>query len=174
MRSTHSPPSYVDVVLVVLGAPLLLLVGVPALGYAIGAASWIILRAVGVAVDRHARAGAHVLQHLSLRIGFRLVRVLALVAAAVLAARAGRADGLAALLAITLAFTVQLISLLCAGPRRCDLPTSTSGATAGLGQAPSSLHQVLPCGDVQPVARRLAADGSSSWSAATEADTSCA
>jgi hypothetical protein len=174
MRSTHSPPSYVDVVLVVLGAPLLLLVGVPALGYAIGAASWIILRGVGVAVDRHARAGAHVLQQLSLRIAFRLVRVLALVAAAVLAARAGRADGLAALLAITLAFTVQLISLLCAGPRRCDLPTSTSGATAGLGRAPSSLHQVLPCGDVQPVARRLAADGSSSWSAATEADTSCA
>jgi hypothetical protein len=68
MRSTHSPPSYIDVVLVVLGAPLLLLVGVPALGYAIGAASWIILRAVGVAVDRHASAGANVVQQLSLRI----------------------------------------------------------------------------------------------------------
>lgn len=104
---------------------------------------------------------------------FRLVRVLALVAA-VLAARAGRADGLAALPAITLAFTVQLISLLSAGPRRSDLSTARSGPIAGPGKAPSSLHQVLPCGDVQPVARRLAADGSSSWSAATESDTSCA
>jgi hypothetical protein len=110
MSSTHSLPPY-DVVLVVLAAPLLFLFGVPALGYAIGAASWIVLRAVGVAVDRRASAGANVLQQVSLRIEYRLVLVLALVAAAVLAAKAGRADGLTALLVITFAFTVQLICL---------------------------------------------------------------
>jgi hypothetical protein len=140
MSSTHSLPPYIDVVLVVLGAPLLFLVGVPALGYAIGAASWIVLRAVGVAVDRHASAGANLLQQLSLRIEYRLVRVLALVAAAVFAVKAGRADGLTPLLVITFAFTVQLTSLLCDGRRRPEPPASTSGAIAGRGQASSSLQ----------------------------------
>ena len=93
MSSTHSLPPYIDVVLVMLAAPLLFLVGVPALGYAIGAAGWIVLRAVGVAVDRHASAGANVLQQLSLRIEYRLARVLALVAAAGLAVKGGRRKG---------------------------------------------------------------------------------
>lgn len=117
MSSTHSPSPCIDVVLVVVVAPVLFLVGVPALGYAIGAASWIVLRTVGVAVDRYgqAGAGADVRQQLTLRIGDRLVRVLALVAAVVIAAKAGRADGLTALLVITFALTVQLIWLLCDG-----------------------------------------------------------
>lgn len=144
MSSTDSPSPYIDVVLVVLAAPLLFLVGVPALGYAIGAASWILLRAVGVAVDRQASAGANVLQQLSLRSGYRLVRVVALVAAVVFAVKAGRADGLTALLVITFAFTVQLISLLCDGRRRPEPAASTSGAIAGRGQAPSSLHPPTP------------------------------
>ena len=140
MSSTHSLPPYIDVVLVVLAAPLLFLVGVPALGYAIGAASWVVLRAVGVAVDRHASAGANVLQQVSLRIEYRLVRLVALVAAALFAATAGRADGLTALLVITFAFTVQLVSLLCDGRRRSEPPAPPSGAIAGRGPAPSSLH----------------------------------
>jgi hypothetical protein len=141
MSSTHSLPAYIDVVLVVLGAPLLFLVGVPALGYAIGAASWIVLRAVGVAVDRHASACANVLQQFSLRIEYRLVRVLALVAAVVFALKAGRADGLTALLVITFAFTVQLISLLCDGRGHAEPPASTPTRAVPDGdKLPSSLH----------------------------------
>jgi hypothetical protein len=140
MSSTHSLRPYIDAELVVLAAPLLFLVGVPALGYAIGAASWIVLRAGGVAVDRHASAGANVLEQVSLRIAYRLVRVLALVGAAVFALKPGRADGLAALLVITFAFTVQLTSLLFDGRRRPELSAPTSGAIAGRGQAPSSPH----------------------------------
>ncbi|MEA2161248.1 MAG: hypothetical protein QOD66_3628 [Solirubrobacteraceae bacterium] len=140
MSSSHSLLRYIDVVLVVLAAPLMFLVGVPALGYAIGAASWIVLRAVGVAVDRHTNAGANVLQQLSLRIEYRLVRVMALVAATVFAVKAGRADGLTALLVITFAFTVQLISLLCDGRGHSEPPWPTPRAVPGQPQAPSSLH----------------------------------
>jgi uncharacterized membrane protein len=105
---------FLDVVLVLLAAPLLLLAGVPALGYAIGAATWILLRALGLAVERHASAGADLAQQLSLWMGYRVARVMVLVAVAVLALKgAGRSDGLTAVLVITVAFTVQLISLVC-------------------------------------------------------------
>ena len=45
---------YFDVVLLVLAAPIMLLIGVPAGGYLIGAGAWIVLRAVGVGVERYA------------------------------------------------------------------------------------------------------------------------
>ena len=45
---------YLDVVLLVLGAPIVLLIGGSAVGYAVGGGSWILLRAIGVAVDRYA------------------------------------------------------------------------------------------------------------------------
>src|SRR5436305_8361246 len=47
---------YLDVVLLVLAAPIMLLIGVPAVGYLVGAAAWIALRAVGEGVDRAAAA----------------------------------------------------------------------------------------------------------------------
>jgi hypothetical protein len=107
---------YIDVVLVLFSAPLLFLIGVPALGYGIGAAAWILLRGLGRAVDRDAGARANVVQQLALRVGYRLVRVLLLVTATVLALKgAGKSDGLTALLVITFAFTVQLIWLLFEG-----------------------------------------------------------
>ena len=40
---------FFDVALVVVAAPIMLLIGVPAAGYLIGAGAWIALRAVGVA-----------------------------------------------------------------------------------------------------------------------------
>jgi uncharacterized membrane protein len=106
---------FLDVVLILLAAPPLLVAGVPALGYAIGAATWILLRALGLAVERHASAGTDLAQQLSLWMGYRVARVTVLVAAAVLALKeAGRSDGLTAVLVITIAFTIQLIALVCA------------------------------------------------------------
>ena len=46
--------AYLDVVLLVVAAPIMLLIGVPAVGYLVGAGVWIALRAVGV-VDRARR-----------------------------------------------------------------------------------------------------------------------
>jgi hypothetical protein len=104
---------YLDVIPVFLMAPLLLLLGVPALGYGIGAAAWILVRGLGGAVDRHAGGGADLATQLSLRIGYRFARVLVLVTATILALKGiGKTDGLTALLVITFAFSAQLASML--------------------------------------------------------------
>jgi hypothetical protein len=104
-----APPivAYLDVVLVVLAAPIMLLIGVPAAGYLIGGGAWIALRAVGVAVER--AAGARELRaQVSLRLGYMLGRLFLLALAIVLARSSSRNDGLAALVVIVGAFTVQL------------------------------------------------------------------
>jgi len=46
---------FIDVALVVFFAPLVIVAGAPALGYALGAASWIVARASGELVERKAR-----------------------------------------------------------------------------------------------------------------------
>jgi hypothetical protein len=98
-----------DVVVVLAAAPFLLLVGVSAVGYLIGGAAWILIRVLGVAVDRHATSLHNVVHRASLRLAYRMTRVVLLVGAAVAASKAGGKDeGLAALLVIVIAFTIQL------------------------------------------------------------------
>jgi hypothetical protein len=99
---------YLDVAIVVLAAPIMLLIGVPAFGYCVGAGAWIALRAVGVGVER-AATGRDVRSQVSLRMGYMLGRLFLLALAIVLARSGGsRNDGLAALVVIVVAFTVQL------------------------------------------------------------------
>jgi hypothetical protein len=62
-------------VLLLLAAPILLLVVVPAVGYGVGAATWITWPAFGVAVERHARGIAVLSRQLTVRLGYRLIRV---------------------------------------------------------------------------------------------------
>jgi hypothetical protein len=101
---------YLDVVLVVIAAPILLLIGVPALGYGVGAGAWIVLRAVGEGVDRYASTLGDQRRELPLRLGFLLSRLFALALAVILVRRSGtRDDGLTALLVIVFAYTVSLI-----------------------------------------------------------------
>jgi hypothetical protein len=114
MSATSAPPNprpirSPDVLVVLAAAPVLLLIGMPAAGYLIGAATWILLRVLGLAVDRRATSLSHVVQQASLRFAYRMVRVVLLALAAILASKAGgRDDGLAALLVIIIAFTIQL------------------------------------------------------------------
>lgn len=109
---------YIDVVLVVIVAPILLLIGVPAVGYAVGAGAWILLRAGGVAVDRRASALGEVSKELTVRLFYVIGRVLLLALAIILVRRsAGKHDGLTALLVIVFAFTVQLIISILTRPR---------------------------------------------------------
>lgn len=109
---------YLDVVLVLLAAPILLLIGVPALGYGVGAGAWLVLRAVGVAVEHAASASSDARMQISLRLGYMLGRLF-LLALAVIVARGsgGRDDGLTALLVIVFAFTVQLATSALTRPR---------------------------------------------------------
>jgi hypothetical protein len=100
---------YFDVALVVVAAPIMLLLGVPALGYAIGGGAWLALRAVGVWIERAADNAEDARTQIGLRLGYMLGRLFALALAVVVARRSGNQhDGLTALVVVTVAFTVQL------------------------------------------------------------------
>jgi hypothetical protein len=109
--------SYLDVVLLVLAAPIMLLIGVPAMGYCVAAGVWIALRAVGIGVERLARR-VDARREVGLRLGYMLGRLFALAIAVILIRKAGsKDDGLTALLVIVFAFTVQLATSAVTRPR---------------------------------------------------------
>ena len=109
---------YLDVVLVVVGAPILLLMGVPPVGYGVGAGTWIALRIVGVGVDRLARAGGDPRREISLRLAYMIGRLFLLALAVILVRRGvGQDAALTALLVIVFAFTVQLTVSFIERPR---------------------------------------------------------
>jgi hypothetical protein len=110
--------SYLDVVLIVLAAPIMLLIGVPAPGYLIAAGAWIALRALGVAVDRYARASGDARTQISARLGYMLGRLFVLALTVVLVRKGfSKDDGLTALVVVVFAFTVQLGTSAIGGPR---------------------------------------------------------
>jgi len=110
--------AYLDVVLVVVAAPIMLLIGVPAVGYLVGAGAWILLRAVGVVIDRIMPSLRDPRGEITLRLAYLLGRLF-LLAIAVIVVRngSGRDDGLTALLVIVFAFTTQLILSFLTRPR---------------------------------------------------------
>jgi len=109
---------YLDAVLLALAAPIMLLIGVPAAGYLIGAGVWIVLRAVGVGVDRYAAGIGDQTRELTLRLAYLLGRLFLLALAVILVRKNdGRDDGLTALLVIVFAFTVQMLTSIPTRPR---------------------------------------------------------
>jgi phosphotransferase system glucose/maltose/N-acetylglucosamine-specific IIC component len=109
---------YVDVVLVLVAAPIMLLIGVPADGYGIAGGAWIALRALGVAVERFAAATPDVNHQIGVRMGYMLGRLFALAIVVILVRKSdGQNAGLAALAVIVFAFTVQLVLSAFTRPR---------------------------------------------------------
>jgi hypothetical protein len=113
---THSdaPPAmalvYLDVVVVAVATPIMLLIGVPAVGYLVGAGAWIVLRAAGTGVDRAAAALHDPRGEITLRLGYLLGRLFLLAIAVILVRNeSGRDAGLTALVVIVFAFTMQLL-----------------------------------------------------------------
>jgi hypothetical protein len=110
--------AYLDVIVLVVAAPIMLLIGVPAVGYLVGAGAWIVLRAVGVAVERAAGAADDPRREASLRLAYLLGRLFLLAIAVILVRNgSGRDDGLTALLVIVFAFTMQLVLSFLNRPR---------------------------------------------------------
>jgi len=110
--------SYMDVVLIVLAAPIMLLIGVAAGGYLIAAVAWIVLRVVGIAVERYAGGSGDARTQVGARLGYMLGRLFALALTIVFVRRGlGKDDGLAALVVIVFAFTVQLTLMAISKPR---------------------------------------------------------
>ncbi len=118
-HSSISPLRYIDVVLIVLAAPIMLLIGVPAVGYVIAAGVWMVLRAVGVAVERFAPAMPTSGGQIGLRLGYLLGRLFLLALTVIFVRRGdGQDAGLTALVVIVFAFTVELIVSAATRPRR--------------------------------------------------------
>jgi hypothetical protein len=104
---------YLDVWLVLASVPFGLVANTPRLGFAIGAATWIVTR-VGVVFVKRA---AWTARDLRMRAALQLTAILGrvwIVAAAVLLARfaGGNSDGIAAACVVLAAFTVELVMSL--------------------------------------------------------------
>jgi len=110
--------AYLDVVVVALATPIMLLIGVSAVGYLVAAGVWIALRATGVAVERLAASLKDPRREITLRLSYLLGRLF-LLAIAVIVVRngAGRDAGLTALVVIVFAFTLQLMLSFLNRPR---------------------------------------------------------
>jgi hypothetical protein len=116
--------SNLDVALVVLAAPIVVVLGVPATGYLIGSVAWVLLRLVGAAVDLKAGAVTQWSQQVALRIGYRSLRLVLLAAATVLALGAGgKPSGYTALAVIVVAYTAQLLATMVSSRQSAPTPT---------------------------------------------------
>jgi len=110
---------YFDVVLILAAAPIMLLIGVPAVGYGVGVGTWIALRFVGAVVERYAAQVDDQRVELPLRLGYLIGRLFALAMAVILVRKgSGQDDGLSTLVVIVVAFTVQLVTSIADRPRR--------------------------------------------------------
>ncbi len=113
-----APLRYLDVVLILVAAPILLLIGVPAVGYAVGAGAWLALRIVGIGLERYVRASTDMRRQISLRLAYLLARVFLLALAVILVRRGeGKNDALATLGVVVVAFTIQLVISYAERPR---------------------------------------------------------
>lgn len=109
---------YMDVVLVVVAAPIMLLIGVPAAGYCIAGGTWIALRALGVAAERFAAATPDASRQIGIRMGYMLGRLFTLAIVVILVRRSdGQDAGLTALAVVVFAFTAQLVLSAFTRPR---------------------------------------------------------
>jgi hypothetical protein len=110
--------AYLDVVVLAVATPIVLLIGVSAVGYLAGAGAWVVLRAAGVAVERVAGSLKDPRSEITLRLGYLLGRLFLLAIAVILVRNAsGRDAGLTALLVIVFAFTMQLLLSFLNRPR---------------------------------------------------------
>lgn len=110
--------AYLDVVVLVVATPIMLLIGVPAVGYLVGAGAWIALRAVGVGVERIAAASDDPRREVTLRLAYLMGRLFLLAIAVILVRNgSGRDAGLTALVVIVFGFTTQLILSFLTRPR---------------------------------------------------------
>ena len=126
-RNTRSPSTvpdglvllrWLDVALVILGAPLLLLMGASAVGYGAGAGAWIVLRLAGVGLDRYLASGADARREVSLRLAYLMTRVFLLALAIILVRRSdGKDAALTTLGVVVFAFTVALVVSFTQRPR---------------------------------------------------------
>jgi hypothetical protein len=110
---------YLDVILVLLAAPIAILMGASAVGYGAGGGAWLFLRAVGLGLERAAGATTDARRQITLRMAYMMGRLFTLALAVILARNSGGQNaGLTALVVVVVAFTIQLAGAALSRPRR--------------------------------------------------------
>jgi hypothetical protein len=101
---------WTDVVLVIAAAPFVVLMGLPVLGYVVGAAGWVVSRLIGYLIERRAKASPNIRTQAGLTLFSSLGRAWFIGLTILVVGLAGeREDGLMAALLVLAAFTVHLI-----------------------------------------------------------------
>jgi hypothetical protein len=116
---------YLDVLVVVLAAPFVILTDAPVLGYAAGAAAWILTRVLGVALERFARRRNDPRAVVGVSFGVLMGRAWVLgITILVVGLTGERSDGLTAALLALVAFTIYLATSLILRPLERNAPRS--------------------------------------------------
>jgi hypothetical protein len=104
---------YLDVIVVVLAAPFVVLTGLPVLGYAVGAAGWILQRLLAAVIEARMRRESDIRAQVGLGLGSSLGRAW-LVGLTILAVglAGAREDGVMAAVLVLIAYTVYLVTSL--------------------------------------------------------------
>jgi hypothetical protein len=109
--------AFFDVIALVVAAPIMLLIGVPASGYAIGAGAWIALRAAGLGIDRVIRS-ADPQRQIGLRMAHMFARLFVLAIAVIVARNAGGRDaGITCLAVVVFGYTISMAISAATRPR---------------------------------------------------------
>jgi hypothetical protein len=111
-----APVRHLDVILLVLAAPFVVLLGLPVLGYAVGAGVWILSRVLEAVLEHSAR-GADVRRAIGVKVGSMVGRVW-LIGIGILAVglAAEREDGFTAAVVCLAAYTIHLATTLVLRP----------------------------------------------------------
>jgi hypothetical protein len=111
-----APVRHLDVILLVLAAPFVVLLGLPVLGYAVGAGVWILSRVLEAVLEHSAR-GADVRRAIGVKVGSMVGRVW-LIGIGILAVglAAEREDGFTAALVCLAAYTIHLATTMILRP----------------------------------------------------------
>ena len=116
MSDPLAPVRYLDVALVLLAAPFVVLLGLPALGYVVGAGAWLLARAVEVLLERRA-ARSQLRGALGLKFASMLGRTWLIgIAIVVVGVAAERQDGFVAAVVCLIAYTIHLATQLILRP----------------------------------------------------------
>lgn len=114
---------YLDVAIVVLAAPFVVLTGLPVLGYAVGAAAWIVQRIAGTAIEERMRRQADIRTVVGLGLGASLARAWFVGITILVVGLAGaREDGVMAAVLVLVAYTLYLLSALILRPFERNTP----------------------------------------------------
>lgn len=107
------PLRYADLIAIAVATPIVTLSGTSVVGYGVGVGAWLVIRGLGVALERTRRVSLELSQQMALWLGYRLARILVLAGAAIAVRETVDENaGITTVAVIASAFTIQLFGLV--------------------------------------------------------------